>query len=229
MANEIAPRQTRAIEGPRPMPDQPADSSSTNASAASSAQTPASLPHFALRPGGARPPAKPFFKVATSAEKSVADKAALERQSGDRSFIERMGVMAPTSSYTPPPQRRVTEIPNFASARAVEPDVDGKKLVIGKHIKVTGEISGCDKLHVDGRVDAVMSDIVTLNVAMGGVVSGSATVEHAIIAGSFDGTLIVRGDLEIAATGTVHGTISYQGVTVATGGKLSGTVTLLDS
>ncbi|MDX2143656.1 MAG: polymer-forming cytoskeletal protein [Rhodospirillaceae bacterium] len=211
------------------MPDQIADSSSTPASAESSAQTPASLPHFALRPGGARPPAKPFFKVATSAEKSVADKAALERQSGDRSFIERMGVMAPTSSYTPPPQRRVTEIPNLAAARAAEPDVDGKKLVIGKHIKVTGEISGCDKLHVDGRVDAAMNDIVTLDVSVGGVVSGSATVERAVIAGIFDGTLIVRGDLDVTATGSVRGTISYKNVTVAAGGKLSGNITLLDA
>jgi cytoskeletal protein CcmA (bactofilin family) len=208
------------------MSEQTADPSSVPAP---SAGTPASLPHFALRPGAVRPPAKPLYTVQTSAEKAVADKAALERPSGDRSFIERMGVMAPTASYTPPPQRRVTEIPNLAQARTAETDGDGKKLNIGKHIKVSGEISGCETLHVEGRVDAAMNEIAVLEITASGVVSGSATVGRAVIAGTFDGTLTVEGDLEIAAGGSVRGTISYKSVSVAAGGKLSGTIALLDA
>ncbi|MBL8629764.1 MAG: polymer-forming cytoskeletal protein [Rhodospirillaceae bacterium] len=192
-----------------------------------------SLPHFAVRADNKgstlRPPAKPFFK-ATSAQKSLNEKAALERPSGDRAFIERMGVMAPTSTYTPPPQRRTTEIPNLKSVReAAEAKSDANKLTITKRIKVSGEISGCERLVVEGCVDAVMIGLKKIEVAVGGKAAGKADVESAIINGRFDGTLIVRGHLEIAAGAHVSGAISYKSVSVAVGGSLTGTVTLLDA
>jgi cytoskeletal protein CcmA (bactofilin family) len=187
------------------------------------------LPHFALRSNALRPPAKPFFKTTASAEKTMSDKAALERQSGDRSFIERMGVMAPTTSYTPPPQRRITEIPNLNSVRAAEAESDGKRLSIGKHIKVSGEISGCERLVVEGEIDATMHDVNTLEIAACGKVAGKVEVEHAVINGSFNGTLIVHGHLDIPQGGSVSGTISYKSVSVANGGKLAGTITILDA
>jgi cytoskeletal protein CcmA (bactofilin family) len=186
------------------------------------------LPHFAMRSGASRPPARPFFKPATTAEKTVSDKAAMERQSGDRSFIERMGVMAPTATYTPPPQRRATEIPNLNAARALDVAGDGKKLVISKHIKVSGEISGCEKLCVEGEVDATLKGVSVLDVTVNGKMSGHADVESAVIAGSFDGSLIVRGHLEIPPGASVRGTISYKSVTVAHGAKLAGTISVLD-
>jgi cytoskeletal protein CcmA (bactofilin family) len=187
------------------------------------------LPHFALRANSPRPPAKPFFKATASAEKTMSDKAALERQSGDRSFIERMGVMAPTANFTPPPQRRITEIPNLNAARALDVAQDGKKLTIGKHIKVSGEISGCEKLCVEGEIDATMTGLAVLEVAACGKVAGKAEVDSALIAGSFDGTLIVHGHLEIPTGASVRGTISYQSVSVANGARLSGTVTILNA
>ncbi len=186
-----------------------------------------SLPHFAMRPSALRPPAKPFFK-ATSAQKALNEKAALERPSGDRAFIERMGVMAPTANYTPPPQRRVTEIPNPKSVReANEAKGETNKLVISKHIKVSGEISGCDRLTVEGCVDATITGLKKIEIAVGGKVAGKCEVDAASVNGSFDGTLIVNGHLEIVAGASVKGTISYKTVSVANGGSLSGTVTQL--
>jgi cytoskeletal protein CcmA (bactofilin family) len=185
------------------------------------------LPHFALRANSPRPPARPFFKAASTAEQSVAEKAALERPSGDRNFIERMGVRAPTTSYTPPPQRRVTEIPNLNAARTLDAPHDGKKLVISRNIKVSGEISGCERLVVEGEVDATMTGLVALEVSVTGKVSGKAEVDSAVVHGSFDGTLIVHGHLEIPSGASVHGTISYQTVMVANGAKLSGTISIL--
>ncbi len=186
------------------------------------------LPHFAMRAHAPHPPAKPFFKAAASAEKSLSEKTALQRQSGDRSFIERMGVMAPTANFTPPPHRRATEIPNLNAARALDAAHDSKKFNIGKHIKVTGEISGCERLVVEGEVDAIMTGVNTLEVTTIGRARGTAEVESAVICGSFDGTLIVRGHLDIPAGGAVRGTISYKSVTVANGAKLSGNITVFE-
>lgn len=192
------------------------------------APTISQLPHFAFRGKSVRPPARPFFKPTISAERVVAEKAALERQSGDRSFIERMGVMAPTATFTPPAQRRITEIPNLNAARALDAPHDGKKLVISRNIKVSGEISGCERLVVEGQVDAALIGLVSLEVAVGGKVSGSAELENAVVHGSFDGTLVVHGHLEIPAGASVHGAISYKTVSVANGARLSGTVNVID-
>lgn len=186
------------------------------------------LPHFAMRAHAPHPPAKPFFKAAASAEKSLSEKTALQRQSGDRSFIERMGVMAPTANFTPPPHRRATEIPNLNAARALDAAHDSKKFNIGKHIKVTGEISGCERLVVEGEVDAIMTGVSVLEIAACGKVAGKAEVQSATVCGSFNGTLIVHGHLDISAGAAVHGTISYQSVGVANGAKLSGTVSVLE-
>ena len=214
------------------MPEQTDQSVTGNATTRDDSNRPMieQLPHFAARQSGPvlRPPAKPFFK-ATSAEKAVSEKAALERPSGDRSFIERMGVMAPTTTYTPPPQRRMTEIPNLNPNRILETKSDDKNLMIGKHIKVSGEISGCERLCVEGEVDATITGLKKLEIAVGGKVSGKADVESAVVNGSFNGTLIVQGHLDIAAGATVRGTISYKSVSVANGGKLGGTVTPLDA
>lgn len=185
------------------------------------------LPHFAMRANTPRPPAKPFFKT-TSAARAVSEKAALERPSGDREFIERMGVRAPTASFTPPPQRRITEIPNLNPARALDSDPTGKTLTIGKHIKVSGEISGCERLSVEGEVDATITGLARLDVAVGAKVAGKAEVEKAVIHGSFDGTLIVRGHLDVVAGASVRGTISYKSVTVAHGAKLAGNISVLE-
>jgi cytoskeletal protein CcmA (bactofilin family) len=187
------------------------------------------LPHFALRAKAPRPPAKPFFKPATSAEKTMSEKAALERQSGDRSFIERMGVLAPTASYTPPPQRRATEIPNFNTVRALDAAGDGKKLVIGKQIRVSGEISGCEHLLVEGEIDAAVTGVSVLEVAAGARMAGSAEVDKAVIAGSFEGALTVREHLEIPSGGTVRGTIAYKTVSVTSGGTLAGTISVREA
>jgi cytoskeletal protein CcmA (bactofilin family) len=209
------------------MSEQMADRAESAATSEQSKPSVGQLPHFALRANTPRPPAKPFFKAVASAEKSVSDKAALERQSGDRTFIERMGVMAPTANFTPPPQRRITEIPNLNAVRALDVAADSKKLTIGKHIKVSGEISGCERLIVEGEVDATMTGMTTLDVAACGKVAGNAEVNSATVSGSFNGTLIVHGHLEIPSGASVHGTISYQTVSVANGAKLSGTISVI--
>jgi cytoskeletal protein CcmA (bactofilin family) len=214
------------------MPDQNASDSTTHTmrdelptNASISNSNVSSLPHFAMRPSNLRPPAKPFFK-ATSAQKALNEKAALERPSGDRAFIERMGVMAPTTNYTPPPQRRITEIPNLKSVReAAEAQNEANKLTITKHIKVSGEISGCDRLVVEGSVDATITGLKKIEIAASGKVAGKCEVDVALVNGSFDGTLAVNGHLEIAAGASVKGTISYRSVSVANGGSLAGNIT----
>ncbi len=96
-------------------------------------------------------------------------------------------------------------------------------LIIGRDIQVKGEIASCQSLIVEGRVEASLA-AEALQVLNGGRFKGSAEVERANIAGTFEGTLTVRGELVIKASGRAAGTIRYQRIRIEAGGEIAGEV-----
>lgn len=96
-------------------------------------------------------------------------------------------------------------------------------LLVGHGIQIKGEIESCQTLTVEGRVEAAL-DAKSLQVLDGGVFKGRAQVDKAEIAGSFDGTLTVRGQLSIKSSGRVSGKIRYDRIIIEGGGELSGDV-----
>ena len=100
----------------------------------------------------------------------------------------------------------------------------GSKLIVGPNIKLKGvEITDCDTLVVEGRVEATMNSRV-IHIAEKGAFKGSAEIDLAEIHGEFDGDLIVREKLVIYATGKVSGKIRYGKVVIEEGGQLIGEV-----
>jgi cytoskeletal protein CcmA (bactofilin family) len=103
-------------------------------------------------------------------------------------------------------------------------DDHGSKLIVGPDIKLKGvEITDCDTLVVEGRVEASMDSRV-VKIAEHGVFSGMVGIDVAEIRGRFEGQLTARKHLIIYATGRVSGTIRYGKITVEEGGELSGDV-----
>ncbi len=96
-------------------------------------------------------------------------------------------------------------------------------LIIGRDIQVKGEIKSCQSLTVEGRVEASLAT-EALHVLNGGLFKGSAEVERADIAGTFEGTLTVRGQLSIKANGRVSGRIRYARINIEAGGEIAGEV-----
>jgi cytoskeletal protein CcmA (bactofilin family) len=110
--------------------------------------------------------------------------------------------------------------PNSASST----NEGGSKLIVGPNIKLKGvEITDCDTLVVEGRVEATMDSRV-IQIAESGAFKGSAEIDIAEIRGEFDGELIVRQKLVIYSTGKVSGKIRYGKVVIEEGGQLSGDV-----
>lgn len=100
----------------------------------------------------------------------------------------------------------------------------GSKLIVGPNIKLKGvEITDCDTLVVEGRVEATMNSRV-IHIAEKGAFKGSAEIDLAEIHGEFDGDLTVREKLVIYATGKVSGKIRYGKVVIEEGGQLTGEV-----
>ena len=111
-----------------------------------------------------------------------------------------------------------------ASNNSASTNEVGSKLIVGPNIKLKGvEITDCDTLVVEGRVEATMDSRV-IQIAESGAFKGSAEIDIAEIRGEFDGELTVRQKLVIYATGKVSGTIRYGKVVIEEGGQLSGDV-----
>jgi cytoskeletal protein CcmA (bactofilin family) len=103
-------------------------------------------------------------------------------------------------------------------------DGKGSKLIVGPDIKLKGvEITDCDTLVVEGRVEAAMDSRV-IQISEQGVFCGTAGIDIAEIRGRFEGELTVRKQLVIHATGRVTGKIRYGRLTVEDGGELSGDI-----
>lgn len=102
------------------------------------------------------------------------------------------------------------------------------RLVVGPDIKMRGaEISDCDTLVVEGRMEATLDSRV-LEIAEHGVFQGTIAVDHATIHGRFEGELTVRKQLVIEGTGKVSGKIRYAKIRIQEGAELAGEVALLD-
>lgn len=100
----------------------------------------------------------------------------------------------------------------------------GSKLIVGPDIKLRGaEITDCDTLVVEGRVEASM-DSRAIQIAEKGVFVGTCGVDVAEIRGVFEGELTVRKQLVIRSTGRISGKIRYGKVAIEEGGELSGDI-----
>lgn len=97
-------------------------------------------------------------------------------------------------------------------------------LTVGNDILLKGEIATCDRLVIEGKVDATLNDVHTVEIAEHGSFKGSAHIEDAEISGLFEGDLVVRNRLVIYATGKVRGNITYGEIEIERGGELTGEI-----
>jgi len=104
------------------------------------------------------------------------------------------------------------------------PGSEDKKLIVGRDIILSGRITSCDRLVVEGRVEADLSETRAIEISPDGFFKGSAEIDQAEIAGRFEGTITVRQRLFIRSTGKVVGTIRYGTVEIEAGGEISGDV-----
>ncbi len=135
----------------------------------------------------------------------------------------------PSAMPTAPGQPgRAAGAPIGMPARPVRPEPGERRtLVVGRGISLQGTVSDAERLVVEGTVESQMIQAQELFVAQAGVFRGEVQVEDAEIAGLFDGTLTVRGNLVIRGTGKVNGVARYRKLSVEEGGQVSGRMEML--
>ena len=119
--------------------------------------------------------------------------------------------------------RRVVDIPGAQRTESIG-NAQGKKLVVGREISLSGEISACDTLVVEGTVEASLSDSRTIEIAETGIFRGQIEINVAEISGRFEGSLVARTRLIIHSKGNVEGKIRYAEIEIERGGRIAGDV-----
>ena len=100
---------------------------------------------------------------------------------------------------------------------------DPKRLTVGRETTISGgTVLDCERLTVEGTVEASMPDGRLLEIVKGGTFKGTVTVDSADIAGAFEGELKVKKRLFIRASGRVSGKIRYGQFEVERGGRIDG-------
>jgi cytoskeletal protein CcmA (bactofilin family) len=105
-----------------------------------------------------------------------------------------------------------------------KPDGESRCLSVGRGITLSGEVNSCDKLLIEGSVDAKLTNCRAIEIAESGLFKGSTSIDEAEIRGCFEGDLIVRNRLLIKATGRVSGTIRYGHIEIERGGQIFGDI-----
>jgi cytoskeletal protein CcmA (bactofilin family) len=154
----------------------------------------------------------------------------LQKDGFFRKRDEGMFAKPPTNSPAPVPAANAALAPSEPVRYEATRNDERKeaKLVVGPEIKIKGvEISDCDTLVVEGRIEATLDSRV-LEITQHGVFQGTIAVDNAEIHGRFEGELTVRKQLVIHATGKVSGKIRYAKIKVEEGAELSGTIEMND-
>ncbi len=132
----------------------------------------------------------------------------------------------PPTLHQPDVTRRIPDIAGVTPRRKEHPssvgDNDGKRLLVGRDIRLSGEISACDKLVVEGHIEASLPGARVIEVSTTGYFKGNADVEEADISGHYEGELVARDRLVVRAGGRVSGTIRYGRIVIESGGQVSG-------
>lgn len=138
-----------------------------------------------------------------------------------------------TLPMPPRPTNVPSEIPKRAESPTLPSRADAaaardKSLVIGKDVRLKGQISACDKLILDGDAEIELTGCRQLQIGASGCFRGSADVAEADIGGHFEGDLIARERLTVRPTGRVRGTFRYTRVTIEAGGQVTGEMMMLE-
>ena len=129
----------------------------------------------------------------------------------------------------PPHFGGIPGIPRYGEGVPVGFDDKSNCLTVGENISLSGEITSCDRLVVEGNVKVNLTNAEIIEISSSGIFKGSAKVETAQINGYFEGKLEVKGVLRIQKEGRVSGSVRYGKIVIESGGEISGDMASFNS
>lgn len=108
------------------------------------------------------------------------------------------------------------------------PGFETNMTVIGESVRIQGNLSGDEDLHVLGRVDGRLELQRTLVVAPSGIIKAEVNVKNAIVSGVVVGNIHASESVEITREGRMVGDIFAPRVIIVDGASFRGTVDMGD-
>jgi cytoskeletal protein CcmA (bactofilin family) len=128
------------------------------------------------------------------------------------------------------PRRAALDLPGAPSRRpnlnVSRGGTESKRLTVGQEISLSGEITACETLVVEGSVEATLENSHLLEIGQTGVFKGTVNINEAVIAGVFQGTLSVRDRLVVKSTGRITGNVAFGQLEVELGGQIVGAMSV---
>jgi cytoskeletal protein CcmA (bactofilin family) len=114
---------------------------------------------------------------------------------------------------------------NSDSTRPFAPQPAGSTARLGASLRVKGEISGNEDLHVDGAVDGLIQlDDRKLTVGMSAKLNADVVAREIVVYGSVKGNLRARDRIEIKKDGSVVGDLTTARIMIEDGAYFKGAI-----
>jgi len=122
-------------------------------------------------------------------------------------------------------RRRTSSPAGTQALQNVKSTGDGL-VVVGRGASIVGEITNCSQVEIAGSLEGkVVAEVVVIRA--GGCLKGQVCSERAEVHGTIEGQVQVEDHLDIRSTGQVSGELTYGKLSVASGGRLEGTIEIV--
>lgn len=107
-------------------------------------------------------------------------------------------------------------------------DISPKKIetIIGPSVKVEGNFKGQGDIIIDGMLVGTLETENNLKIGAGAIIEASIRANNAFVSGKVKGNISTKGKLEIASTAVIMGDIKTQILSIESGARLLGKVTM---
>ena len=109
-----------------------------------------------------------------------------------------------------------------SNKRRLRDAAGGPGTLISQGCKIEGLMTGSGNFMINGEVDGECDIEGSVTLAEGGVWKGIMRAESVIVAGTIDGDIVARGQVEIADTARISGTVTGDAIAVAEGAVVEG-------
>lgn len=109
-----------------------------------------------------------------------------------------------------------------ANKRRLRDMTAGPGTLISEGCKFEGVLTGTGNFMINGQIEGECDIEGSVTLAKGGLWKGVIKAASVIIAGTIDGDIISAGQVEIAETAKISGTVSAEAIAVAEGAVVEG-------
>lgn len=109
-----------------------------------------------------------------------------------------------------------------SNKRRLRDSTGGPGTLISSGCEVEGFIKGSGHFMINGKVNGECDVAGSVTLAKGGIWIGVIKADSVIVAGTVDGDIVANGQVEIADTARITGTVTGEAIAVAEGAVVEG-------